>query len=59
MDCIIKINMDNDAFGDNPAHELKRILSKMANNICVVHGGMKENIRDVNGNTCGSVTIKD
>jgi len=59
MDITIKINMDNDAFGDNPALELARILKKMSENICVVHGGMKEKIIDINGNTCGKVTVKD
>ena len=59
MEAIIKVNMDNAAFESNPAAELSRILEALAKDICVVHGGMKDGIRDINGNTIGSITIKD
>ena len=62
MKAIIKINMDNAAFGEHPCsigEELGRILRTLGNDIAIVHGGMEENIRDVNGNTVGNIIIKD
>lgn len=59
MHATIKINMDNSAFEDNPAIELQRILSELANGLCIVHGGMEESLRDINGNKVGNIKITD
>jgi hypothetical protein len=62
MKCKIEINMDNDAFGNHPCsigEELGRILRTLGKDIAIVHGGMKEGIRDINGNTVGSIRILD
>jgi hypothetical protein len=54
MKITIKINTDNDAFGDGP-RETARILRKLADG-CPLEPGK---IRDINGNTVGSVEVSE
>ena len=53
MKLIIKIDMDNDAFVDDPAYEVKRILWDQ-----VVHQTLDEDtgiiLKDINGNSVGA-----
>lgn len=53
----ITIETENDAFADQPATEVARILQDLAK---VFHrGGLPgERLRDSNGNTCGTVTLQ-
>jgi len=58
---ILKVSMDNDAFVDDPARELARVLRNAADQ--VIHGEMNvdagdsKNLKDVNGNTVGEMRI--
>lgn len=56
----ITIETANAAFDDRPASEIARILTDLAKDFKFC-GGVAENIgnlRDVNGNTCGSVRVE-
>lgn len=51
----VSIETDNAAFDESPAHELARILRKLADRM--EHNGRPEshvNLFDLNGNECGS-----
>jgi hypothetical protein len=59
----IEIDTDNDAFGDEPAIEVERILAKLAEEIGF--NGLEKYaqadgipLRDYNGNTVGTVEVK-
>ena len=53
----ITINTENAAFDDCPEEEVKRILHELAYSID--NSGLTEKkIRDINGNTVGSITIE-
>lgn len=53
---IIRIETDNAAFEDSPAHEAARILRHLAEEL---EGGLKPSVpRDINGNRCGTITIE-
>ena len=47
------INSDNDAFVDNEAAEVARILREMADDIAGSSVYCEGNLTDVNGNKCG------
>lgn len=53
----IEINLDNDAFVDSPAEEVKNILNTVVRSLYFV--GVKETVtvRDSNKNTIGKATI--
>ena len=55
----IEICCDNAAFDENAGLEVCRILHELSRNICVVHGGMKDTIKDINGNTVGFIKVVD
>lgn len=53
----IRIQTGNAAFEDAPASEVARILRELADGF--EHDGIPaQTLRDVNGNTCGTVTIE-
>lgn len=52
----ILISTENAAFEDSPASEIARILRELAD--CFEQGDPPERLRDVNGNTCGTVKVK-
>lgn len=53
----ITIETANDAFADQPATEVARILQDLAK--AFLRGGFPaERLRDSNGNTCGTVTLQ-
>lgn len=54
------VNMDNAAFAEYPADELRRILQELAGEIGR-QGGLhnQTSLRDINGNICGSVEIEE
>ena len=53
----IEIDMDNAAFDDSPAEEVKSILNTVVRSLYFV--GVKETVtvRDSNGNTIGKATV--
>lgn len=52
----ITINMDNDAFGEDPEVEVKRILEDL--NQKFAHYGMQDWVlRDINGNSVGAAKV--
>jgi hypothetical protein len=54
----IEIKCDNEAFTDNEEAEVARILHRAAERLFV--GGLLGFVLlDMNGNTCGSVTVTD
>lgn len=62
MEIVIRIDCDNAAFGEDEAEksqglEVARILNKLADEI--ESGGLSDgfNLRDINGNTVGSMDI--
>ena len=63
MTATITINMDNAAFGDNPAEELARILFDVSQ-LSTRDGGVRPGkrldtpISDINGNTVGDLRIR-
>ena len=59
MKCAIEISMDNAAFGDEPGIELGRILHDVADELSSLREEEigTRNVRDVNGNAVGKVTI--
>lgn len=61
MDIEIKINCDNAAFEENPIYELTRILfviTRMLENHSIADLDNTK-LRDCNGNTCGTIEIKE
>jgi hypothetical protein len=52
----ITINMDNAAFADDADGQLMDILATIGNRI-TGYGEQSGNLRDFNGNTCGSYKI--
>jgi hypothetical protein len=53
----ILITTENAAFEDSPATELARILHKLAE--CFERDGIPPyRLRDINGNTCGTVKVR-
>lgn len=64
MKFTLTINMDNAAFGDWPAPELRRILRNAADQVHVdPHdtrvGANEGSLRDINGNTVGRWEITE
>lgn len=61
MDITITINTDNAAFGDDPANELSRMLLQLSadwlHQRVPLEPGDEFNLRDINGNTVGKVTV--
>lgn len=53
----ITIETGNAAFEDSPTAEIGRILRSLADRF-ERYGTHPENLRDINGNTCGKVTIE-
>lgn len=56
----IRIQTTGAAF-DSPAEELARILRELADRLDHAGGNMpdvSQTLRDINGNTCGTVTIE-
>jgi hypothetical protein len=60
MDLTIKINLDNDAFGQDPGWEVQRILARLVKDLgnWTLADLNKSNLRDVNGNIVGRVSVK-
>lgn len=60
MKLTIKLALGNDAFQENTGYEIKRILSKAMQDIESMCAPMKygQILRDINGNTCGSIEIE-
>ena len=58
MQCVIKINMGNEAFTDDPESELQRIFRELSEMSFPATAGTHRGIRDINGNTCGALEIK-
>jgi hypothetical protein len=56
MKCKINIEMDNTAFDEYPEVELNRILKKLAHDLDV-EGLLNHSLRDINGNTVGTIKI--
>jgi hypothetical protein len=56
MDLVIKINMDNEAFEENPEAELQYLLETVG--ISITDGDVFGKIVDTNGNTCGHFEMK-
>lgn len=56
MRAVIKIQMDNAAFGDNPEQELSRILEELAAKV-KVWGANDNRLLDINGNHVGELAI--
>lgn len=54
----ITINTGNAAFTDDP-RELDRILGTVAEKVEGLEPGESANLRDINGNTVGSVRVED
>ena len=52
----IELEMDNAAFEPNRRGEIKRILTKIAS--AIFAGDDPRTLRDINGNTCGTVDIE-
>ena len=50
----VAINSDNDAFVDNEATEVARILREVADDIAASTTYCEGDLRDINGNTVGS-----
>jgi hypothetical protein len=62
MDITITINTDNAAFDGDLTWELRRVLEHSLDMIiCMAADGLDSprNLYDINGNTCGDVTITD
>jgi len=65
MDITITINTDNDAFhgngmpGMSHAYEVARILRDLAYVIQLEDTVEEKSLRDINGNKCGSIEIKE
>ena len=59
MDIVFRINIDSDAFADgNTGAEMARILADLAGQFARADGVPSEPvIRDINGNTCGEMSI--
>ena len=60
MEARLTIKMDNDAFVQNPTHELSRILSRLSEDverIQVSDVGHMVTAADINGNTVGELEI--
>jgi hypothetical protein len=55
MKCRIEIDMDNAAFDEEPGYELTRILYELSRGIDI--STKEKRIRDINGNTVGSIKI--
>jgi len=58
----IKINMDNAAFEDYASEETARILREMADQVEKNHHfspGFSIPARDINGNECGFLSVKN
>lgn len=53
----IRIETGNAAFEEHPAHEIARILRKLAAQF-ELDGLPPANLRDLNGNVCGTVYIR-
>jgi hypothetical protein len=58
----ITIELDNDAFQPEPGPEVARILEDLADTfrdtlVIAPRGPEPLSIRDINGNTCGEVTL--
>jgi hypothetical protein len=59
MNCKININMDNEAFSENPEYELARILKDLSARIeNTVRKPPFYVIRDINGNKVGECIIE-
>ena len=57
MELIIKINLDNAAFEDDPEAELENIFEQV-NKLNIGRPEVWQ-VRDSNGNTVGTVEVKD
>lgn len=60
MDITITINTDNDTFGNEPTHEVSRILRELVNKVDATNDVPHLDrwpLRDYNGNVVGRVTI--
>ena len=55
----ITIHTDNAAFEDDPWGEVAYILESIAENMTDEQGLTRSPLIDRNGNTCGSVSIKE
>lgn len=53
----LEIEIDNDAFGDEPEHEIARILKEFATAIHTYGIASKHSLRDLNGNTVGNTRL--
>jgi hypothetical protein len=52
MRFVVEIQCDDDAFADDPTHEVVRLLRQIANR-CEKDGESRGGLVDVNGNSCG------
>jgi hypothetical protein len=59
MELVIKINLDNDAFSDEPGQEVSRILSEYSKKIAVNDDikSLFDRFNDFNGNSVGTAEI--
>lgn len=58
MQCVITINMGNAAFDDDPTPELRRIFREISEMSFPATAGTQRGLRDINGNTCGTLKIE-
>ena len=54
----IRIETSNAAFEEKPLYEVARILRRLADDL-TTHGWEPGNLRDLNGNTVGYISIFD
>lgn len=61
MTLTITIDMDNDAFADDNGRETSRILRELSSRVkdWTLEAGDYKKIRDINGNTVGSLSVSD
>jgi hypothetical protein len=57
----IIIEMDNDAFSDNPSFEVCRILEQLVSDMAgiPIEAGDTRSLRDINGNRVGTVIFSE
>jgi hypothetical protein len=58
MRFLVEIRCDDDAFADDPTHEVVRLLRQIANR-CEKDGESCGGLVDVNGNSCGSYKYEE
>lgn len=58
MRLVVEIDADNDAFAEDFAGELRRVLSVVASRAAAAQPGDDGGVMDVNGNTCARWSLE-